>query len=76
MREFQHRQAEELYDCETDPWNRHNLIGDKSLEPVLTDLKQRLDTWMKSQGDEGQATEEKALTRMPKHTQGTPAEAR
>lgn len=76
VREFQHRPAEELYDCETDPWNRHNLIGDKSLEPVLTDLKQRLDNWMKSQGDEGQATEEKALTRMPKHPQGTAPEAR
>ncbi|GAA5120294.1 sulfatase [Luteolibacter yonseiensis] len=63
---FQHRPAEELYDCEDDPWNRRNLIGDASLAPVVTDLKARLEAWMKSQGDEGQATEEKALTRMPK----------
>lgn len=63
--DYQHRPAEELYDCESDPWNRNNLIADQSLEPVVKDLKQRLDAWMKSQGDEGQATEEKALTRMP-----------
>lgn len=68
--DFQHRPAEELYDCDADPWNRNNLIADKSLEPVLNDLKQRLDAWMKSQGDQGQATEEKALTRMPKKTKG------
>lgn len=64
-KDFQQRPAEELYDCEADPWNRRNLIGDKSLEPVVGDLKKRLDQWMKAQGDEGQATEEKALTRMP-----------
>ncbi len=66
VREFRHRPSEELYDCDADPWNRNNLIADKTLEPVVSDLKQRLDAWMKSQGDEGQATEEKALTRMPK----------
>lgn len=65
--DFQHRPAEELYDCDADPWNRNNLIADKSLEPVIADLKQRLDAWMKAQGDQGQATEEKALTRMPKN---------
>jgi N-sulfoglucosamine sulfohydrolase len=68
--DFQHRPAEELYDCDADPWNRNNLIADKSLEPILTDLKQRLDAWMKAQGDQGQATEEKALTRMPKKSKG------
>ena len=68
-REFQHRPAEELYDCEADPWNRKNLIGDHSLAPLVADLKSRLDAWMKSQGDEGQAIEEKALTRMPRNRQ-------
>ncbi len=65
VKEFRHRPPEELYDCEADPWNRNNLIGDESLKPVAEDLRQRLDAWMKSQGDEGQATEEKAFTRMP-----------
>lgn len=62
---YQVRPAEELYDCDADPWNRNNLIADKSLEPVMTELKSKLDAWMKSQGDEGQATEEKAFSRMP-----------
>lgn len=65
VRDYQHRPAEEIYDCDTDPWNRHNLIDNPALAPVVADLKQRLASWMKSQGDEGQATEEKALTRMP-----------
>lgn len=68
--DFQHRPAEELYDCDADPWNRNNLIADKSLLPVTAALKTRLDQWMKSQGDEGQATEEKALTRMPRRSGG------
>jgi N-sulfoglucosamine sulfohydrolase len=66
VHDFQHRPAEELYDCEADPWNRNNLIKDESLAPVAADLRQQLDAWMKSQGDEGQATEEKALSRMPR----------
>lgn len=65
VHDFQHRPAEEFYDCEADPWNRKNLIAEKSLAPVIADLRQRLDAWMKSQGDEGQATEEKAPGRMP-----------
>ncbi|WP_052573248.1 sulfatase [Haloferula sp. BvORR071] len=66
VHDYQHRPAEELYDCDSDPWNRKNLIDDPALAPVLADLKEKLAAWMKSQGDEGQATEEKALTRMPK----------
>jgi N-sulfoglucosamine sulfohydrolase len=71
VHDYQHRPAEELYDCEADPWNRNNLIGEASLAPVAADLRQRLSDWMKSQGDEGQATEEKALTRMPGKQAGT-----
>jgi len=66
VREYQHRPAEELYDCETDPWNRHNVIEDPALAAVREELRQRLDAWMTQQGDEGQATEMKALERMPR----------
>lgn len=66
VHDYQHRPAEELYDCETDPWNRHNLIADPSLSAVRDELRNQLETWMSQQGDEGQATELKALTRMPK----------
>jgi uncharacterized sulfatase len=67
VHDYQHRPAEELYDCEADPWNRHNLIDEPSLRPVREELRGSLDAWMKSQGDEGQASELRALERMPKH---------
>lgn len=73
VHDYQHRPAEELYDCVADPWNRDNLIGDESLAPIVADLRARLDDWMKSQGDKGQATEELALTRMPKKAGGRKA---
>jgi N-sulfoglucosamine sulfohydrolase len=65
VHDYQHRPAEELYDCQTDPWNRTNRIADAKLAAVRDNLRARLDAWMKQQGDEGQATEMKALERMP-----------
>ena len=70
VHDYQHRPAEELYDCEADPWNRENLIGDTKLAAVRDELRAKLDTWMKQQGDEGQPTEMKALERMPKNSKG------
>ncbi len=64
--DYQHRPAEELFDCESDPWNRNNLASDTKFTSQLNDLRSRLDLWMKQQGDEGQATEMKAFERMPK----------
>jgi uncharacterized sulfatase len=66
VHDYQHRPAEELYDCEADPWNRTNLIDDPALASVREELRSELDLWMKGQGDEGQATEMKALDRMPR----------
>ncbi len=66
VEDYQHRPAEELYDCVADPWNRKNLIGDPELVSVRDRLRSELDQWMNQQGDEGQATEMKALARMPK----------
>lgn len=54
---YQHRPAEELFDCETDPWNMRNLIDDPSLKGKVAELKQQLAAWMKDQGDKGQPTE-------------------
>ncbi|MDO8545473.1 MAG: sulfatase [Opitutaceae bacterium] len=67
--DYQHRPPEELYDCETDPWNRTNLIAVPRLAGVRDELRARLEAWMTQQGDEGQATEMKALERMPKRIQ-------
>ncbi|HCN77620.1 MAG TPA: sulfatase atsG [Verrucomicrobiales bacterium] len=66
VHDYQHRPAEELYDTENDPWNRVNLIADPNFASVRDELRSQLDTWMKQQGDEGQATEMKALERMPR----------
>ncbi len=66
VHDYQHRPAEELYDCEADPWNRTNLIDDPALASVREELRSELNLWMKGQGDEGQASEMKALDRMPR----------
>ena len=60
---YQKRPAEELYDVREDPHCLVNLIGDSKLAPIRKDLSRQLDTWMKSQGDKGAATEEAAHTR-------------
>ncbi|MFT5108837.1 MAG: N-sulfoglucosamine sulfohydrolase, partial [Pseudoalteromonas tetraodonis] len=51
------RPAEELYDCDSDPWNLTNLAGDPEHATIVTELSEQLDRWMKQQGDLGQATE-------------------
>ena len=70
VHDYQHRPAEELYDCIADPWNRNNLIEDPSLAEVRRELSAQLDAWMLQQGDKGQETEMLALTRMPRHSGG------
>ncbi|MCU0872439.1 MAG: sulfatase [Pirellulaceae bacterium] len=75
VNDYQHRPAEELYDCEADPWNRSNLAADPRFAGQLAALRAKLDTWMQQQGDEGQATERKALERMPGGSRSKPAEA-
>lgn len=67
---YQHRPAEELYDCEKDPWNQKNLVSDPEHADRLEKLRSELDAWMEQQGDEGQATEMKALERMPRARRG------
>jgi N-sulfoglucosamine sulfohydrolase len=67
VHDFQHRPAEELYDCETDPWNRQNLTHDPKLAGKIAELRTKLDAWMKQQGDAGQPTEMKALERVPRN---------
>jgi len=65
VHDYQHRPAEELYDCEADPWNRNNLIDDPDHAAVRDELRQKLAEWMTQQGDEGQATELRARERQP-----------
>ncbi len=54
---YRYRPAEELYDVKADPYELNNLADDPTLAKVKAELRSRLFSWMKSQGDEGQATE-------------------
>ena len=60
---YQRRPAEELYDVEKDPHCLNNLIDDLKYKAIKSELSKRLDAWMKSQGDQGAATEAMAHTR-------------
>lgn len=60
---YQHRPAEELYDVAADPHCLNNLIDDPSFAGLKKELSDRLDAWMKSQGDLGAETEAIAHTR-------------
>lgn len=50
---FSSRPAEEFYDLTSDPWEKSNLIDDPAYAETLADLRQRLDTWLAEQQDEG-----------------------
>jgi uncharacterized sulfatase len=60
---YHHRPAEELYDLLADPREQKNVAGDSANTTVLADLRQSLADWMKSQGDEGLATERELAER-------------
>lgn len=77
VHDYQHRPAEELYDCEADPWNRTNLIANPALAGMRDTLRVRLETWMKQQGDQGQPTELEAMNHQGAVRQkGHPADGR
>jgi len=63
------RPAEELYDLETDPDERHNLAGESAFAAIKAGLQARLDAWMAQQGDRGLETELLAPTRQAKGKQ-------
>lgn len=54
---FQHRPAEELYDLEQDPRELHNLATSPEHDAARLRLGQKLDEWMRQQGDLGIETE-------------------
>ena len=51
------RPAEELYDIAKDPYCQNNLVANPELTPKKEELSQKLDEWMKQQGDQGRQTE-------------------
>ena len=63
VRAYHHRPAVELFDMEADPLEMNNLAGRAGTRKTEARLRQELATWMRSQGDQGVATEMKALER-------------
>ena len=57
VRRYQHRPAQELYDIKKDPYEWNNLAHNPKYAEVKAELKQKLNEWMKAQGDKGQQTE-------------------
>lgn len=60
---YQRRPGEELFDVVADPHNQINLANKAELAEIKSELRERLMAWMASQGDEGNATEMRALER-------------
>jgi N-sulfoglucosamine sulfohydrolase len=53
----------ELYNMEVDPLEMNNLAGQPNTQKKEARLRQKLAAWMTAQGDQGVATEMKALKR-------------
>lgn len=51
------RPAEELYDCEADPYEVNNLAKDPRHRAVLARMRQALDEWRNQFGDRGEESE-------------------
>jgi arylsulfatase A-like enzyme len=45
------RSPEELYDLNTDPYEKNNLAGNPEYETILLDLRNRLEKWMENTND-------------------------
>jgi N-sulfoglucosamine sulfohydrolase len=58
-----HRPPEELYDCQSDPHQIHNLAGDVEHQAVLEELRQQLDAWRRETGDMGDVPESEMVRR-------------
>jgi N-sulfoglucosamine sulfohydrolase len=63
-RRYAKRPEFELYDLRDDPYEMKDLSGSAAHAERLAALKVELRAWMKQQGDEGDATERAAPTRM------------
>ncbi|MEM7147783.1 MAG: sulfatase [Verrucomicrobiota bacterium] len=57
VKRYSWRPAVELYDVQKDPLERENLAKNPEYAGEVKKLRAKLDAWMASQGDEGQATE-------------------
>ena len=68
---FQHRPAIELYDMEKDQYCQKNIATYSENKPIIERMDKVLKEWMAACGDEGQATEMKALEHQFKNRDGS-----
>jgi arylsulfatase A-like enzyme len=61
---FEPRPAEELYDTESDPFELHNLAGDRGMRETLLRMRAALDEWRQTFGDLGEESEDQMMLRM------------
>lgn len=54
---LQYRPAEELYDLTKDPYELNNIADVPAQQKILVSLRNKLDDWMKQQGDRGMEAE-------------------
>ena len=66
VRWYQQRPQFELYDHRHDPHELDNVVDDPAYQSIRRRLMNRLQAWMKEQGDQGAATERAASTRIAK----------
>jgi N-sulfoglucosamine sulfohydrolase len=52
------RPPEELFDCDKDPWQMHNIASDPMYKDVLERMRRVLDQWQATTGDMGSVSEE------------------
>ena len=57
VKRYRNRPAEELYDLVADPFELKNLAADPKYRDKIAEMKSRLQSWMKQQGDRGIETE-------------------
>ncbi|MEM9830905.1 MAG: sulfatase [Bacteroidota bacterium] len=69
---YQQRPTEELYDLENDPYELNNLAEHPNFQEEKETLRQELIDWMEIQGDQGTATEMKALERQHRANEWQP----
>lgn len=61
---FQPRPPEELYDCQADPWELHNLAEDPAFASIRERMRQALDTWQHEYDVWGDIPEEQMVVSM------------
>lgn len=75
VHKYHHRPEFELFDCQEDPNNMHNLASSPRHAKTVERLKAELDAWMTEQGDEGIETELDALQHLGRYKNMTREES-